>query len=582
MAYDAVSVEGIKYLLPELVLVSGILALFIITNLGDAKIRLPLTRLRIPALLGGNRFKWNSDPRLPGVISVFTFILAIAMLIQTLGGDTCNDLVEKFCAETTILTTTGNNPVDLLKLDSFSRLFELMFFLALLLVSAASINRLQADSNPSNDDLDQLLDNRRQVDFHLLLLISGLGMTIVAMSMNLFVLFVGLELASLPIYVMVAFHKESKAGTEAGVKYFITGAISSAIGLYGMSLLYLWSGSLQLSVLEATWAAMATPETLPLFGISLLLVGFGFKISAVPFHFVAPDAYSGASSPVAALLATASKTLGFIGLMRILMIITLPETGDAAVWMLAFGILSVVTMTWGNLAALGSENPKRMLAYSSVAHAGYMMAALVAVAAWKNGSFVENNSGGVMAVELIIGAIIFHLFVLISFKIGAFMVISHLETEDEVTDMSSLHGLAKREPIIATSMFVFMLALAGVPPLAGFMSKFLMVTGIVQVASADVLTNTEIDLIPTFLGMHWTFFLAISIFINSAISLYYYLRIGVLMFFEESTTRLPLPKVSILRFVILLCALATIFLGINSDWLVESAIEAASTLFTNS
>ena len=113
---------------------------------------------------------------------------------------------------------------------------------------------------------------------------------------------------------------------------------------------------------------------------------------------------------MAALLATASKTLGFIGLMRILMIITLPDTGETAVWMLAFGILSVVTMTWGNLAALGSENPKRMLAYSSVAHAGYMMAALVAVAAWKNGSFVENNSGGVMAVELIIGAIIFHLF----------------------------------------------------------------------------------------------------------------------------------------------------------------------------
>jgi proton-translocating NADH-quinone oxidoreductase chain N len=579
MAFDAVSVDGLRYLLPELVLVSGILALFIITNLGDAKIRLPLTRLRIPALLGGNRFKWNSDPRLPGVISVFTFILAIAMLIRSLGGDACNELVEKFCSETTILTTSGNNPVDLLKLDSFSRLFELMFFLALLLVSAASINRLQADSNPSSDDLDQLLDNRRQVDFHLLLLISGLGMTIVAMSMNLFVLFVGLELATLPIYVMVAFHKESKAGTEAGVKYFITGAISSAIGLYGMSLLYLWSGSLQLSVLEATWAAMENPETLPLFGISLLLVGFAFKISAVPFHFVAPDAYAGASSPVAALLATASKTLGFIGLMRILMIITLPETGETAVWMLAFGILSVITMTWGNLAALGSENPKRMLAYSSVAHAGYMMAALVAVAAWKSGSFTDD---GLMAAELIIGAIIFHLFVLISFKIGAFMVISHLETEDEVTDMSSLHGLAKREPIIATSMFIFMLALAGVPPLAGFMSKFLMVTGIVQVASADVISNTDIDLIPTFLGMHWTFFLAIAIFINSAISLYYYLRIGVLMFFEEAKTRLPLPKVSVLRFVILFCALGTIFFGINSDWLVESAIEAASTLFSNS
>ena len=581
MAVDALSIDGALKLLPELVLLTGILTLFLITNIGDAKIRVPLTRLRIPVLLGGKRFKWNSDPRIPGVISIFTFIFAIAILLRSLGSD-CSDLMSGFCSETTILTTTGKNPVHLLKLDSFSRLFELMFFLALLLVSAASINRLQADQNPSNDDLEQLLDNRRQIDFYLLLLISGLGMTIVAMSMNLFVLFVGLELASLSIYVLVAFHKESKAGSEAGVKYFITGAISSAVGLYGMSLLYLWSGSLQLTVLEAAWSEMITPEALPLFGISLLLVGFGFKISAVPFHFVAPDAYAGASSPVAALLATASKTLGFIGLMRILMIITLPETGSTAVWMFAFGILSVVTMTWGNLAALGSENPKRMLAYSSVAHAGYMMAALVAVAAWKNGSYTENNGNGVMAAELIIGAIIFHLFVLISFKIGAFMVISHLETEGEVTDMSSLHGLAKREPIIATSMFVFMLALAGVPPLAGFMSKLLMVTGIIQVASADVLTNNNVDLIPTISGMHWTFFLALSIFVNSAISLYYYLRVGVLMFFEESSTRLPLPKVSVLRIVIFTCAIGTIFFGINPDWLVESVTNAASALFANS
>ena len=348
-------------------------------------------------------------------------------------------------------------------------------------------------------------------------------MTVVAMSMNLFVLFVGLELASLPIYVMVAFHKESKAGSEAGVKYFITGAISSAIGLYGMSLLYLWSGSLQLSVLEASWAAMSTPETLPLFGISLLLVGFGFKISAVPFHFVAPDAYAGASSPVAALLATASKTLGFIGLIRILMIVTLPaESGETAVWMLAFGILSVITMTWGNLAALGSENPKRMLAYSSVAHAGYMMAALVAVAAWKSGNFEDN---GIMAAELIIGAVIFHLFVLISFKIGAFMVLSHLETEMKLLTCLVYMDWRKENQLLQPQC-LYSCCFSWVPPLAGFMSKFLMVTGIVQAASADVLTNSNVDLIPTIIGMHWTFFLAIAIFINSAISLYYYLRIA--------------------------------------------------------
>ncbi len=579
MAKEIISVSGIIHLLPELVLLSGILILFLITNLGDAKIRLPLTRLKIPVLLGGNRFKWNANPKLPGLISVFTFILCIGMLFRSLGSD-CENILQGFCSETIILTTNGVNRVELLKLDSFSRLFELMFFLSLLLVSAASINRLQADSNPNSNDLEQLLDNRRQVDFHLLLLISGLGMTIVAMSMNLFVLFVGLELASLPIYVLVAFHKESKYGSEAGVKYFITGAISSAIGLYGMSLLYLWSGSLQLSVLETAWASMTNYEALPLFGISLLLVGFGFKISAVPFHFVAPDAYAGTSSPIAALLATASKTLGFIGLMRILMIITLPETGTSAVWMLAFGVLSVVTMTWGNLAALSSQNPKRMLAYSSVAHAGYMMAALVSVAAWKNGNFSESENS-ILAAELIIGSIIFHLFVLISFKIGAFIVLSHLETENELKDMSSLHGLAKREPIIATSMFIFMLSLAGVPPLSGFMSKFLMITGITQVSSAEVLTNTNMDLIPTILGMNWTFFLALAIFINSAMSLYYYLRIGVIMFFEEPSTRLPLPKASVIRVVIYTCAIGSIFFGVNSDWLVESVINASEALFSN-
>ena len=579
MAKEIISLSGIVHLLPELMLLTGILLLFLVTNLGDAKIRLPLTRFKIPVLLGGNRFKWNADPRLPGLISVFTFILCIGLLFRSLGSD-CGKIIEGFCSETIILTTSGVNRLDLLKLDSFSRLFELMFFMALLLVSAASINRLQADSNPNNDDLEQLLDNRRQVDFHLLLLISGLGMTIVAMSMNLFVLFVGLELASLPIYVLVAFHKESKASSEAGVKYFITGAISSAIGLYGMSLLYLWSGSLQLTVLETAWSSMTSPEALPLFGISLLLVGFGFKISAVPFHFVAPDAYAGTSSPIAALLATASKTLGFIGLMRILMIITLPDLGSTAVWMVAFGMLSVVTMTWGNLAALSSQNPKRMLAYSSVAHAGYMMAALVSVAAWKNGSFSESENS-IQAAELIIGSIIFHLFVLISFKIGAFLVLSHLETENELTDMSSLNGLAKREPIIATSMFVFMLSLAGVPPLSGFMSKFLMVTGITQVSSAEVLTNSSVNLIPTILSMNWTFFLALAIFFNSAMSLYYYLRIGVIMFFEEPKSRLPLPKASIIRITIYMCAIASVFFGVSSDWLVESVTNASGALFDN-
>lgn len=568
MAVDVLSGEGAVLLLPELTLVAGILVMLVSTNLGGSRIRIPLTTIRLPSLLGGRRFKWNSDPRLPGLISVFTLVLAIAMLLRTLG------------AETTLLTTSGNNPAELLRIDAFSRLFELIFLGALLLVSAASVSRVPADPKPSIDDLDQLLDNRRQVDLHLLLLISGLGMTIVAMSMNLFMLFIGLELASLAIYVLVAFHKETKAGSEAGVKYFIVGAVSSAVGLYGMSLLYLWSGTLQVDELAVVWSAMESVEALPMVGLAMLLVGFAFKVSAVPFHFATPDAYAGASSPVAALLASASKALGFVGLMRVLFILTLPGSGEGAAWMVALALLSVVTMTWGNIAALSSTNPKRMLAYSSVAHAGYMLAALVAVGAWRSIG-VENTGMPIDAMELTIAAVIFHLFVLLTFKVGAFLVLAHLETEGDTNDLSCLNGLARREPAIAVSMFIFMLALAGVPPLAGFMSKFLMVSGIAQAASSDIISDAGRGLIPTISGLHWSFFLALAIFLNSALSVFYYLRVGVVMFLEEPDTRLPLPRAGALRLTIFVCAFGAVFFGINADWLINAAADAAAALLAN-
>ena len=168
------------------------------------------------------------------------------------------------------------------------------------------------------------------------------------------------------------------------MKYFIVGSVASGIGLYGLSLLYLEFGSLSLDTLSEGWAGSSILGTIAL---GLVLVGFGFKVSAAPFHFAAPDAYSGANSPVAGVLATASKAMGMIGLIRVLLVVALPDstTDGGAVWLYTLATLSVVTMTWGNIAALGSTNPKRMLAYSSVAHAGYMMAALTAVGAWKWG-----------------------------------------------------------------------------------------------------------------------------------------------------------------------------------------------------
>jgi NADH-quinone oxidoreductase subunit N len=416
-----------------------------------------------------------------------------------------------------------------------------------------------------------MYDNRRQADLYILMLTTALGMCMVALAQDLFVLFVGLELASLATYVLVAFHKESKAGAEAGVKYFIVGSVASGVGLYGLSLLYLEFGSLQLSTLSASWSGGSILATIAL---GLVLVGFGFKVSAAPFHFAAPDAYAGANSPVAGILATASKAMGMIGLIRVLLVVALPDTqtDGSAIWLYALATLSVVTMTWGNLAALGSTNPKRMLAYSSVAHAGYMMAALTAVGAWHWGH-VEAPAD---YAEAIVAAILFHLFVLVAFKLGAFLVLGLLEMEGGASRLSALSGLARRDPLIGTAMFVFMLALAGVPPLAGFMSKFLIVASIVSTSIGDQWMGGSIS----FSDLHWIWWLALAMFLNSAISVFYYLRIGVIMFLEvpEEGRRKPLPYGASIRMAIWICLVATVVLGLSSDALIEMCYRAAESL----
>ena len=220
-----------------------------------------------------------------------------------------------------VVALKSKGGLNLLLVDGFSRLFEILFFGAILAASIASLDRLPVGKG---SDSETLYNNRRQVDFYILLLTTALGMSLVALAQDLFILFIGLELASLSIYVLVAFHKESKAGTEAGVKYFIVGSVcGNGVGLYGLSLIYLWAGSLQFDVLATAWNSGAS--TLAILGMGMILVGFGFKVSAVPFHFAAPDAYAGASSPVSAILATASKAMGMLGLIRLLVVIAIPE-----------------------------------------------------------------------------------------------------------------------------------------------------------------------------------------------------------------------------------------------------------------
>jgi proton-translocating NADH-quinone oxidoreductase chain N len=559
MSTEVFSTEFWRAFAPEMVLVVGLIAVFILPNLGNSKFRIPLTKVQVPWFFGGRRFKLTGSPALPGMLGTATLFVAVGMMvIEVIDGK----------METTTVTS---GDIVLLQIDAFSRFFEIIFLAAILLASMASLDRVPAHTFEGKKTLEEMYDNRRQADLYILMLTTALGMCMVALAQDLFVLFVGLELASLATYVLVAFHKESKAGAEAGVKYFIVGSVASGVGLYGLSLLYLEFGSLQLSTLSASWSDGSILATIAL---GLVLVGFGFKVSAAPFHFAAPDAYAGANSPVAGILATASKAMGMIGLIRVLLVVALPDTqtDGSAVWLYALATLSVVTMTWGNLAALGSTNPKRMLAYSSVAHAGYMMAALTAVGAWHWGH-VEAPAD---YAEAIVAAILFHLFVLVAFKLGAFLVLGLLEMEGGASRLSALSGLARRDPLIGTAMFIFMLALAGVPPLAGFMSKFLIVAAIVSASIGDQWMGGSIS----FSDLHWIWWLALAMFLNSAISVFYYLRIGVIMFLEvpEEGRRKPLPYGASIRMAIWICLVATVVLGLSSDTLIEMCYRAAESL----
>jgi proton-translocating NADH-quinone oxidoreductase chain N len=532
-----------QLILPELLMLGGIIVMILVPNFGDATMRIPLTKIRIPVLIGGTRFASTNNPKLPNQIATTTLALAFmtSLLFLSEEGD------------------IGN----LLHVDEFSRVFALVFSAALLLASLASTARLPArpkasapfdtDSTVISDaKINALIDNRRQVDFYILLLTTGLGMSLMAMATNLFMLFVCLELASLSSYILVAFHKETDVGGEAGTKYFIVGSVVSAIGIYGMSLLYLWNGNLDMTDLATSWDAMEGMDPLATIGVGLMLVAFGFKVGAAPFHLAVPDAYAGSSSPVAGVLATASKAMGFVALIRLLLVVTMPSEGQAF-WFLALSIIAVVTMTWGNLAALTSDNPKRVLAYSSVAHAGYMLAALAAT-----GSGLSDSDTS----ALIVTAVVFHLVVLVLFKLGAFLILSMLEAEGKGHRMEDLHGMGRRDPVIAASMFVFMLSLAGVPPLSGFLSKLLMINGIVNVSagSGSASASTALSWAQ---GVDPVFWLAVAIVLNSALSLFYYLRIVLVMFFESPATENPLKRVPSLRMAIIACAMLTLLFGIG-------------------
>ncbi|MEZ5166234.1 MAG: NADH-quinone oxidoreductase subunit N [Acidimicrobiales bacterium] len=335
-------------------------------------------------------------------------------------------------------------------------------------------------------------------EYYGLLLTSVLGMILMASARDLISIFVALELLSIPAYLLATWRKRDLRSNEAGIKYYLMGVFASAVMLYGMSLLYGSTGSTLLATINAKVGEAATPTAVVVLGIVFVAVGFGFKVSAFPFHTWAPDTYEGAPTPVTAFLAVASKAAGFVALMNIVFVGLLgrDDVVEPLMWVLAAG-----SMTAGNLMALRQTNIVRMLAYSGVAQAGYMLAPLAVV-------------GEVPDTAL--GAVVTYLVIYAAMNLGAFAVVMAVARKTRSADIADYRGLFQYAPGLTVAMTVFLFSLAGIPPLGGWFAKF-------RVIEALIDANTASGVV-----------LGVVVAVNSVIALYYYARVGLGMWAEES------------------------------------------------
>lgn len=327
---------------------------------------------------------------------------------------------------------------------------------------------------------------RDRGEFYAMLLTSTLGMSLMAASADIIMLYLAIETTSIPLFVMAGFMLKDEKSVEAGIKYLLFGAMTSAVMLYGFSLLYGFTGTTQLAGMAAALQSSGASTVLLVLAALLILVGFAFKISAVPFHFWAPDVYEGSPTAVAGFLSTASKAAGFAVLLRFLMA-AFPEN-LTNIWMIVVAVLATASMFAGNLLALAQTNFKRLLAYSSIAQAGYV---LIGVAA-------DSQLGTSGAIYYLMGYLVTNL--------AAFGIAALVEKQVGNANISSMAGLARKSPVIGLALLVALLSLGGIPPFAGFFGKLL-------------LFGAAIERGPILI---W---LAVVGIINSIIALYYYLNV---------------------------------------------------------
>jgi NADH-quinone oxidoreductase subunit N len=407
--------------------------------------------------------------------------------------------------------------------DPFTDFFKYFFAAVAIVVGLVALRARDAIDYTNGRDPDA-------GEFYALILTLTLGMNLMAAATDLLTLYVSLELVSVMSYILAGFKKGERRSAEASLKYVIYGGVASGVMLYGLSLLFGMAGGTSLDAVRAAGAQVTGAGSLALFlGVSLTMAGLGYKIASVPFHMWCPDVYEGAPTPVTALLSVGPKAAGFALLIRFFVGAVLPVEGlaDGSPWPLLLGVLSVATMTLGNLTALGQTNLKRLLAYSSIAHAGYVLM----------GFSVLSPSG--------YEAMLLYLVTYLFMNLGAFFVVISMEEAGVGETIDSYRGLGHRAPLPAALMALFLFSLTGIPPLAGFIGKFYLFAAV--------------------LSQGGTFFVILAIFgiANSALSLFYYARIIKAMFLESPAQPSSAVVVAPLhRIALAVMALPTVAIGL--------------------
>jgi NADH-quinone oxidoreductase subunit N len=375
---------------------------------------------------------------------------------------------------------------------------------------------------------------RRSLEYHLLILTSLLGMLVLASARDIILLFVAFELMSIPLYVLSGFVKRDGVAAESALKFFLVGSVSSAVMAYGLS--FVW-GAAGTSHLDGVAKASASGDPLLALGLLTAFAGFGFKIAAVPFHMWVPDTYESASTPFVAWLSVAPKAAGFVAILRVYV----DGVGDGIGWLVPVAAgLAAITIVAGNLMAIPQQNAKRLLAYSGIAHIGYMLIGLAAASA----------SGTAM--------VLFYLVAYVFGNMGAFLVVEAVNRAEGSESLSAFSGLAQRSPVLALCMLLFLLSLGGIPFVAGFWAKLY-----VFWAAAEQ-------------GLYWLVLLGAVL---TVVALFYYLVVAKRMYVEPPLRTERVPLAPTLALALALCVTGIVAIGVYPKPLVMAVLRVASPLF---